>query len=336
MAFVPRAPYVSVVVTTYNHGKYIGAALESVLAQSFRDYEVIVVDDGSTDDTGDVLESFRQHIMAIRQPNAGVAGARNAGVARVRGELVAFLDGDDLWHPDKLQAQVTAAATWPTAGMYVTDGVQFSDDRTVSPSLFGHGIRKLLDAPAAELGIAVNCYPLFLRGNLVFTMSQVAVRHSALMAVGPSDQRFPLSSDWDLHLRLASRFACVFIARPLVKWRYIPTSASGPLERRRLNWDEDDVRILRKALRSGPPEFEAVTSRLLRQRIRDTCRTAYLYGREYDRRWAIGVLARIWRLHRWQLAAPAHLAALLLPRRAARWLARVFTPGAPGSLPSDT
>src|SRR5258705_8394034 len=120
------APLVSVVVTTYNHAPYILAALQSVLDQTWRDYELLVVDDGSTDGTLDQISRCRGPISLIAQKGRGVAGSRNTGIRQARGELLAFLDGDDLWEPDKLAHQVAAAQEHPDAGLTAVNGVQFS------------------------------------------------------------------------------------------------------------------------------------------------------------------------------------------------------------------
>lgn len=98
------APLVSVVIPVHDMGRYVGDALRSVFAQDYRPIEVIVVDDGSTDDTADVARSFAD-VDYLYQPQQGVAAARNAGIARSRGQLVAFLDADDLWAPNKLALQ---------------------------------------------------------------------------------------------------------------------------------------------------------------------------------------------------------------------------------------
>ena len=92
----------SVIIPTYNRGWILKEAVESVLAQDFTDYELIVVDDGSTDDSREILNSFGQKIIVLRQPNQGVSAARNRGIAAARAQLVALLDSDDLWLPQKL------------------------------------------------------------------------------------------------------------------------------------------------------------------------------------------------------------------------------------------
>src|SRR5512143_3730544 len=99
-------PLVSVVMPVYNGARYLRQALESALAQTYRPLEIVVVDDGSTDETPAILAEFGTRIRALRQPNSGSAAARNAALDAARGELIAFLDADDLWLPQKLAVQV--------------------------------------------------------------------------------------------------------------------------------------------------------------------------------------------------------------------------------------
>ena len=103
-------PKVSVIIPTYNRSLSVREAIESVLAQTYRDFELIVVDDGSADNTPSVLGSFGERIRGIRQANAGVSAARNAGIRAAKGEWVAFLDSDDLWVPQKLERQMAGVA----------------------------------------------------------------------------------------------------------------------------------------------------------------------------------------------------------------------------------
>src|SRR6266550_7359975 len=107
----------SVVIPTYNRGRVVGEAIESALGQRHRELEILVVDDGSTDDTAERVAGFRdRRLRYIRREHAGVSSARNAGIAVASGDLVSFLDSDDLWKPDKLGADIDALARYPSAG----------------------------------------------------------------------------------------------------------------------------------------------------------------------------------------------------------------------------
>src|SRR6266508_897311 len=118
---------VSVVIPNYNCGRFLEETLESVFAQAYPAVEVIVVDDGSTDDSLQVLEKYAGRVNVIRQANQGVSAARNAGIRASHGELVALLDADDLWHPDKLAKQVALFAN-PAVGL-VHCAVEYIDEQ---------------------------------------------------------------------------------------------------------------------------------------------------------------------------------------------------------------
>src|ERR1700687_2797451 len=112
-------PFLSVLIDTYNHEQFIEEAVTSVLAQDFpaADREVLVVDDGSTDRTAEILAKFASQIRILRKPNGGQASAFNHGIPQCRGEIVAFLDGDDWWAPDKLSAVVNGFSAHPAVGL---------------------------------------------------------------------------------------------------------------------------------------------------------------------------------------------------------------------------
>ena len=303
---------VSVVVTTYNQAGFVGAALQSVLAQTFRDFEVIVVDDGSTDDTSEVVRSFGSAVTTIRQRNKGVAASRNTGVAATRGELVAFLDGDDLWEPEKLASQVALATRWPASAVFVVDGVEFCDTEVVYDTLFRDTLRKRAEGADGEL--TISCYRALLAGNLIASTSQVLVRKAALNIVGPSNPSFRLGSDYDLYLRLAKRYDFTFLNKRLVRYRYLPTSASGPRLVRHLRWAQDDLAILTLVRDEGDPECRPAAQEALRQKTRSAAALAYQYGSQGNRRWAAAYLLRLWRTRPLSKDVGIFLLALLMPR----------------------
>ncbi len=121
-------PKVTVVVPAFNVSKYIAASLRSILAQTFTDFEVIVVNDGSTDDTAKIVAAFRDpRIQLLTQKNRGLAGARNSGIRLAKGEYIAFLDSDDLWLPEKLDRHVRHLDSKPRVGVSYS-GSSFIDD----------------------------------------------------------------------------------------------------------------------------------------------------------------------------------------------------------------
>ncbi len=307
-----REPLVSIVITTFNQAPYVVAALESVFSQTFERYEVIVVDDGSTDYTPRVLEPFEPRITYVRQANQGIAAARNTGVSHAKGELVAFLDGDDLWEPAKLACQVEAALAHPKSGLIASDGVQFDDTGLIDESLIGPSVRVLMNP---GLGIAtIQAFQHLLMGNFIATVSQVMIPRAVLESIGPSDPSFALVSDWDLYLRISRRYPVSLLSRKLVRWRYLTTSASGPEALRRLRWGLEGVSLLDKHVRLASSDLRPLLRRWRRIHAFRTAQTAYFYGLEKDRHAAVEVLRHL--LVKPYIAVPSvsFLFALYTPR----------------------
>ncbi len=128
-------PLISVIIPVYNGEQFLAAALDSVFAQSFQDFEVVVINDGSTDGTERVLAAYADRIREVRQENRGLAASRGRGVALAQGTWVAFLDADDIWLPHKLARQAEAARQHPECGIISTDALSFAEDRVLVPSL---------------------------------------------------------------------------------------------------------------------------------------------------------------------------------------------------------
>jgi glycosyltransferase involved in cell wall biosynthesis len=314
-----RAPTVSVVVTAFNHERFIGTALESVLAQSYRDYEIVVVDDGSSDSTRQRVCAFGNRVRLFTQGNQGVAGSRNAGIRQARGGLVAFLDGDDIWEADKLACQVEAVGRHPSSGLFAVDGVQFGEAGVLRPTLFGPPVAGLL---CGRDSVTLRCCAQFLEQNLISTMSQVMIPRTVLDTVGPSDSAFPLASDLDLYIRIASRYDVTFIGRTLTRWRYLASSASGPEEVRDLRWAADGIEILKKHLRDGMFKDSRLLRSILVHRINAAANAAYYYGVSGNVAFARRYLLRLLAANPTSHALPVLLLGLYTPRPIARFLGR--------------
>ena len=205
MPILPTSPSVSVVLPTFNSSKFLPDAIASVRAQKWPDLEVVVVDDGSTDDTLSVLNKLGgSNLRVIEQPNAGPAVARNTGIAEARNDWIAFLDADDCWEPNKLSVQFNELRRQPDARFCFSDVTFVCPDgreREVSFRLFG---RPLL----LEL----------LKGNALATPS-ILVRRACFEEVGVFDTKMRISEDWDMWLRLAARFEHAMVRHPLVTCR---------------------------------------------------------------------------------------------------------------------
>ena len=186
-------PRVSVVVATCNRRSVLARALASVDAQRFRDFEVVVVDDGSADGTAGWLRAAHPAVCLVElHTSCGAAAARNRGVERARGEIVAFLDDDDVWHPSYLETQVAQFAAHPDALLCSTGHVEIDGAGRVSrPDL-----RPLFDYADPLVHLLAEC-PLH-------TLSIVACRRSAFARIGPFDQTLRIVHDLDWYLRLVT------------------------------------------------------------------------------------------------------------------------------------
>jgi glycosyltransferase involved in cell wall biosynthesis len=291
-------PLVSVVVTTYNHEKFIGEAIDSVLAQTYANVEVIVVDDESADATPRVLATFGDRVVAIRQLNQGVAGARNTGIRRARGELLAFLDGDDRWHPEKLASQVAAYHAHPGSGLIACD-VRHFDDRGIVWE--GSLPRPTADGADEISGVVSrDYYRDLIRGNFIATTSQVMIPRAVLDAVGLSDATFPIASDYDLYLRIAASYPVTLVNRILTEWRYVATSVSGPQALRQLRWAEDIIAVLQKHARSADDIHRVEVAQALTAKARAIATQVYYSA---DPEVAGSSHRHLWRLF-WKSADP--------------------------------
>jgi len=193
---------VSVIVPTWNRAERLAGALESVLAQTRPADEVIVVDDGSTDGTPELLARRFPEVKALSIEHSGVSAARNHGIARARGEWLAFLDSDDLWHEEKLAAQLAALEREGEMRLCHTDEIWIRDGRRVNPR------RRHLKTGG---WIFQHCLPL-----CAISPSAVTIHRSVFETVGYFDESFPACEDYDLWLRVTSRFPVHYVDRPLV------------------------------------------------------------------------------------------------------------------------
>lgn len=195
------APEVSVVIPVYNGERFIARAIDSVLAQSHPVADIVVVNDGSTDGTAEVLRPYGDRLTVIDVPNGGVARARNLGLARTRGELIALLDADDVWRAHKLSAQIDALRRHPDVDFTCCDYESVHPTAGPRETHFEHirrqhapGFNRVVPRPVRTL----------IDVNFVGTCSNVLFRRSLLSRVGLFDTRLRQAEDYDLWLRMAT------------------------------------------------------------------------------------------------------------------------------------
>lgn len=221
-------PKVSVVIPAFNAGRFLSDSIGAVLAQRDVALEVIVVDDGSTDDTPAVAAAFGERIRYVRQQNAGPSRARNRGLAEARGEFIAFLDADDLWTGDKLRRQLDLLARHSDVGWCFADAVEFDDDAAAAATTFFQSKRRLPTVAACADGDArVFARPIvedLLYENFVVTSTVVLraggwPREEWFARTVYFDETLFNGQDFDLWLRLAMHYPAAYIADVLVRKR---------------------------------------------------------------------------------------------------------------------
>lgn len=199
-------PKVSVVITCYNYDQYIGDAVESVLAQTWQDFEIIVIDDGSTDNTRLVMDKYRDNkkICYTLQENQGASRARNRGLLESKGEFIAFLDADDMWLQDKLARQLELFKDQAV-------GVVYTRRYWINP------IGRIVDGDERTLRRGNILDYIFIDNIVCF--SSAMVRKHLVDAVGGFDETLPMGMDYDLWVRLAALCKFDYVDQPLVKYR---------------------------------------------------------------------------------------------------------------------
>jgi glycosyltransferase involved in cell wall biosynthesis len=213
-------PLVSVIIPNYNYANYLREAIDSVLTQTYANIEVIVVDDGSKDESKEILQSYGDKITAIFQRNQGVAAARNNGVAKSKGDYIAFLDADDVWLPKKLERQVEKILSDKNLGL-VHVGVEDIDAR-------GKSIETRLDGLEGEVSHELL---IFKRSVILGGGSGIMVSRKVLEEIGGFDLRLSTSADWDLFYQISSRYSVGFTNEVLLKYRIHGSNMHGNIPR---------------------------------------------------------------------------------------------------------
>lgn len=209
---------ISVVIPLYNKEKSITTTLESVLAQSYTDYEIIVVDDGSTDNSLNVVRSFVHSfthssvIKIVHKENGGVCSARNRGIQEAKGDFIAFLDADDVWDKEYLAEQVMMIADFPEAAMW---GINFAEINN------GKLVRKLETAlPEGYRGYVDHYFEMSGRISDLFCSSSVVIRREVFDKVGMFDERIKYAEDSDMWFRIIATSKVAFFDKYMVFYQW--------------------------------------------------------------------------------------------------------------------
>jgi glycosyltransferase involved in cell wall biosynthesis len=226
-------PKVSIITAAYNHKEFVRSSVESALNQTYRDFEHIVVDDGSSDGTAEVLQSFGNRIKYIRQENRGTAAAINAGIRASAGEYIAILDSDDAWLPQKLERQMPVFDQFPDTAVVYSHAYVIDGEGKVKEG-------DLLGQPFSSDGAFAD----FLRYDPIPVLTAV-VRKDCVDKLGGFNERLSAISDWDLWVRISARWPIAFVPEPLALYRihgrnaHLTLIENGHVDRERLRMLRD-------------------------------------------------------------------------------------------------
>jgi len=234
---------VSVIIPNYNYAHYLREAIDGVLGQTYENIEIIVVDDGSKDDSRAVLESYSEKITMIFQQNQGVSAARNNGAAAASGEYIAFLDADDAWLPTKVEKQITKFSENTNFGL-VHVGVD-----EVDPD--GNSLVHRLEG--AEGNVSATLLMLG-REGVLGGGSGAMLRRGVFDEIGGVDERLSTSADWDMFYRVSERYEVGFVPELLVKYRVHGSNMHTNVA----VFEHDMLLAFEKAFSSPTPEIAAV------------------------------------------------------------------------------
>ena len=228
-----QPPLVSVIIPTYNRGWIIKEAIDSVLSQHFGKIELIVVDDGSTDNTMDILDAYARDIIVLRQDNRGASAARNAGISCASGQLIAFLDSDDLWLPEKVSSQVDFFHSNPAALICQTEELWIRNGKRVNPKKRHQKFSGM---------IFKHCLPL-----CIVSPSAVMMRKRLFDKTGMFDESLPACEDYDLWLRISRKYPVFLLDTPLI----VKRGGHGDQLSKTPQLDKYRIRSLKKIIQSG-------------------------------------------------------------------------------------
>ena len=222
---------VSVIIPTYNCGKYIKDAIESVFSQTYKNFEIIVIDDGSTDDTENNINGYVDRITYFKQPHRGAASARNEGLKRAKGDFIAFLDADDVWEKEKLEKQIRYFEEHPEVGMVYTDLYRI-DMRT------NRMLHRWSEVFPVKEGFL---FKDLIERNFIQT-STTLIKKEVIECIGFFDETFKAYEDIDYWVRIAEKFKIGYIPEPLVKYRMF----SGTLSQKTFWMVEGRLKVFEK------------------------------------------------------------------------------------------
>ncbi len=233
-------PLISVIIPVYNGEKTIRETIESVLNQTLSDFELIVINDGSQDSTLEIISSIQDpRLRVISYPNAGLSASRNRGISQATGDYISFIDADDLWTPDKLEAQLRALEASPQAAV----AYSWTDCIDESSQFLRQG---------SHITASGNIWANLLLSNFLDNGSNPLIRRQALTEVGGFDESLRAAEDWDMYLRLGAHYHFVAVPSPHILYRVSADSMSSKVSKQEV----ETLKVIERAFSQAPESLQ--------------------------------------------------------------------------------
>lgn len=240
-------PLISVIIPVYNGDRTILETIASVQKQTYSDFELIVINDGSTDRTLELLSTIEDpRLKVFSYPNGGLSVARNRGISQANGKFITFIDADDLWTPDKLELQLKALQQHPEAG------VAYS-----WTCVMGNAGEWFHAGQSATF--TGNIYPQLLLSNFIASGSNIMARREAIESAGEFDPALKSCEDWDFYLRLAARWPFVVVPKRQILYR----QSTGAMTSKIDVMEKNHLIVLERAFQAAPPELQFLKNQSL-------------------------------------------------------------------------
>jgi len=267
MMTAPPAPLISVVIATFNRASFLGETIDSVLAQSLKDFELIVIDDGSTDHTRQILGAYRDDVRVYHQENHGASAARNFGVRQARGEWIAFQDSDDVCARNHLESLYASAQGNPAAAMVFANGAYLRGNEHHRASIIPAGKSRRLAAAG------VTWVDLF--DKSIFRLQASLIRKDAYLSLGGLDESFRICHDLDLCFKLFGHYPIIYLDEIVFFYR----KHGGNITRDQELRLTENIRVIEKMLAAFPEAEKLLGKKRVLRRL------AYRYYRLAKVRW---------------------------------------------------
>jgi glycosyltransferase involved in cell wall biosynthesis len=240
-------PLISVVIPVYNGEETIGETIKSVLNQTFPDFELLVINDGSQDSTLEIVSSIQDpRLRVISYPNAGLSASRNRGISQASAEYISFIDADDLWTPDKLEAQLKALQANPQAAV----AYSWTDSINEAGEFSRRGSYYTVDG---------DVYANLLVFNFLENGSNPLIRRQVFTEVGNFDESLTSAEDWDMYLRLAAQYHFVAVPTPQILYRVSINSMSSNVSK----LEKESLKVIDRAFSQAPKSFQYIKKQSL-------------------------------------------------------------------------